>query len=128
MEAVQRVKRKEAAVVEKKNAMEEARLDIEERQKEGVEAEKECARIEKKRDKELAKGGKLKALEEELSNFVKELTKLATQAEIKEGTITDEGKKVDGLQRALEQVSICPLKSTFLLIHFACAITAAEFT
>lgn len=128
MEAVQRVKRKDAAVVEKKNALEEARLDIEERQKEGTEAEKEYARIEKKRDKELAKGGKLKALEEELSTFVKELTKLATQAEIKEGTIADEGKKVDGLHRALEEVRISLSKNHASSHHFARTITAAELT
>lgn len=77
-----------------------------ERQQEGAEAEKERTRVEKKREKEIAKGGKLKALEEELSTLVKELARFATQAEIKEGAITDERKKVEALQKNLEEVSL----------------------
>lgn len=106
MEANQRVKKKDATILSSQDSLKEARLDIEERQREGAEAEKERAHIEKKRDKELAKGGKLKALEEELNTFVKELARFSAQAEIKEGTIADETKKVEDLQKALEEVHI----------------------
>lgn len=106
MEANQRVKRREAAIVGKSGELETARSNIVERQQEGAEAEKERARVEKKRDKELAKGGKLKALEEELSTLVKELARFATQVEIKEGSVADERKKVEELQKALEDVCI----------------------
>lgn len=57
-----------------------------------------------KQDKEIAKGGKLKALEDELSTLVKELARFTTQAEIKEGAIAEERKKVEDLQKALEAV------------------------
>jgi structural maintenance of chromosome 2 len=104
MEANQRAKKKDAAIAEKKSTLEETRADIVGRQQEGAEAEKERARVEKKRDKELAKGGKLKALEDELGTLVKELARFATQAEIKEGAIADEKKKVEDLKKALEEV------------------------
>lgn len=115
-EASARVQRKDEAVRERKAAVEEARRDVEERTREGAEAEKERTRIEKKRDRELAKGGKLKALEEEANAFVKELARLGTQAEIKEGTIEDEKKKVRGLESNVSEVcsafptlEMCPL-------------------
>lgn len=103
-EANARVTRKEAAIQEKKTVLEEAQQAKEDREREGAEAEKERTRIEKRRDKELAKGGKLKALEEEVNNFLKELARMGTQAEIKEGTIADEEKKVASLQDALKEV------------------------
>ena len=89
---------------DKKAAMVDAQREVDEREREGAEAEKERGRIEKKRDKELAKGGKLKALEEELSSYVKELARLGTQVEIKEGTIADEQKKVKTLEQSLKEV------------------------
>lgn len=52
----------------------------------------------------MAKGGKLRALEDELGTLVKELARFATQAEIKEGAIADEKKKVEDLRTALEEV------------------------
>lgn len=104
MEATHRVTKKDSAVIEKTAALEEARSDIVERQREGAEAEKERARVEKKRDRELAKGGKLKALEEELNEHVKELARFATQAEIKDGVMGEEKKRVEDLQKALEDV------------------------
>lgn len=106
MEATERVRRKEAAVQEKKAAVEDARRDIDDRTNEATEAEKEYARIAKKRDKELAKGGKLKALEEEVNSYVKELARLATQSEIKEATVEDEKKRVEGLRNSVEEVRI----------------------
>jgi len=115
VEANQRVKKKDAAVAEKKSALEESRSDIVERQQEGAEAEKERARVEKKRDKELAKGGRMKLLEDELGTLVKEFARFATQAEIKEGAIADEKKKVEDLNKALEEVRCSPLLPTQML-------------
>lgn len=114
------MKKKDAAVSDKKSALEETRSVIVERQQEGAEAEKERARVEKKRDKELAKGGKLTALEDELSTLVKELARFTTQAEIKEGAIADEKKKVEDLKKALEAVWHPPPsnKQTLIVILF----------
>jgi structural maintenance of chromosome 2 len=106
VEATQRVHKKDQAIQDKKAAVEEARQDVDNRTNEGAEAEKEYGRIEKKRDQELAKGGKLKALEEEVSTYVKELARLATQAEIKETTMKDENKKLEALRKSVEQVRL----------------------
>ncbi|KAF8308761.1 condensin complex subunit SMC2 [Clavulina sp. PMI_390] len=104
VEATRRVSKKDADIVKTTSNIEEARSAIADREAEGAEAEKERARVEKKRDKELAKGGKLKALEEQLNGLVKELTRLATQAEIKEGALGEERKRIEGLEQSVQEL------------------------
>lgn len=129
MEAIARVKKKDSAVKERKAAVEQARADVEAREGEGAEAEKERGRIEKRRDKELAKGGKLKALEEELNGFVKELARLGTQAELKEGTIKDEEKKVKGLEQASTEVRIAlPLIGSMTALTMTVVLTTLPYS
>lgn len=60
--------------------------------------EKEVVEITKKRDKELADGGKVQKLQERLKDIQKELAKLKTQQELKRSTIAEEEKRVQDLQ------------------------------
>lgn len=104
-EANSRVKKREAAVTEKKASVETIRGEKKSREEESKEAEKEKLRIEKKRDKELQKGGVLKALEEEVKNVEKELARLSTQAEIQQGVIDEDEKKVKAVEENSVKVS-----------------------
>ncbi len=101
-----RVSKKDAAIQEKKAFIRETLHRIEDKECEGAEAEKERGRIEKKRQKERAKGDKTKALEDELGASVKELARLSTQAELMEGTISEEEKKAKTFEQALVDVSL----------------------
>lgn len=71
---------------------------------ESKEAEKQKVLVEKRRDKEIEKGGKLKALEATVENGEKELARFVTQVEIKQGTIAEEEKKLVALENALKEV------------------------
>ncbi|GAA6059589.1 hypothetical protein JCM10212_005088 [Sporobolomyces blumeae] len=87
----------------------------EERKKEAVAAksrmeseigkmEKEMARIEKQRDAELAKGGKVQALEKQLNAIDMEITKLKTRAEGKGKEIKEEENKIKELERSAKEL------------------------
>ncbi|KAF7317109.1 SMC hinge domain-containing protein [Mycena chlorophos] len=78
-------------------------------------AEKEKTAVEKRRDQEQKKGGKLAKLEEAVGELDKELAKIRTQAEIKQGSIKAEEDRVEAcraeqaglessLQAKIEQV------------------------
>ncbi|GAA5922143.1 condensin subunit SMC2 [Sporobolomyces koalae] len=66
--------------------------------------EKEMHRIEKQRDAELAKGGKVQALEKQLSAIDMEITKLKTQAEGKAKEIKEEEAKIKDLERNAKEL------------------------
>ncbi|KAF8151802.1 condensin complex subunit SMC2 [Crassisporium funariophilum] len=57
-------------------------------------AEKEVVAVTKKRNAEMSKGGKLKKLQDDVSDLGKVLAKIKTQAEIKVGTIKDEETRI----------------------------------
>lgn len=69
-----------------------------------TEAEKEHASVVKKRDAEMQKGGKLGKLEAEVSELDKELTKVKTQEEIKEGSIKEEEKNIEVAEQTIREV------------------------
>ncbi|GAA5902189.1 hypothetical protein JCM5296_006624 [Sporobolomyces johnsonii] len=67
--------------------------------------EKEVKRIEKQRDEELAKGGKVQALEKQLNALDMEITKLKTQADGKAKEIKEEEAKIKELERSARELS-----------------------
>ncbi|KAF9005165.1 condensin complex subunit SMC2 [Cyathus striatus] len=71
--------------------------------KEGELAEKDLQVVTKKREDEMAKGGKLKQLQDKVDGLGKMVVKIRTQKEIKEGTIKDEQTRVDNLAFELKQ-------------------------
>ena len=71
-------------------------------------AEKNRTEVQSQRDRELKKGGKVTRMEEEAKELEKVVTKLRTQAEIKEGTIKDE--------EAARDASGCELSSARCVI------------
>lgn len=66
-------------------------------------AERQVQELIKERDRELKKGGKFKKLEEEVADLGKVLVKVKTQIDIKNGTISDEEAKIEGLESALRE-------------------------
>jgi len=67
--------------------------------------EKDLAEIEERRNKELAKGGKVQALTEAVNELERELVKVKTQLEIKEGIVADDAKRVESAKRNVKDVS-----------------------
>lgn len=55
---------------------------------------------------ELAKGGKVQALTEAVNALEKELVKTKTQLDISEGTVKDEGKRVEAAKKAVKEVRV----------------------
>jgi structural maintenance of chromosome 2 len=68
--------------------------------------EKEVEEITAKRDKEMAKGGKIQTLQDNLKELAKELAKIKTQSELKKQTIADDEKRVAELEVAAKEVRI----------------------
>ncbi|KAF8501209.1 condensin complex subunit SMC2 [Gautieria morchelliformis] len=97
-EATERVGRKEADVERKAKEVLKVQGEKEARLREGEAAERDKKEAEKRRDAELKKGGQFKQREEEVKELGKELVKLRTQAEIKQGSIDDEDTKITGLE------------------------------
>ena len=81
---------------------------IKELERQMQEAEKQKNSVEKRRDKEIEKGGRLRALEAEVESGEKELARFSTQVEIKQSSIVDEQKKVSSLEANLEEVICSP--------------------
>ncbi|KAF8147393.1 nuclear condensin complex protein [Crassisporium funariophilum] len=67
-------------------------------------AEKEVVAVTKKRNAEMSKGGKLKKLQDDVSDLGKVLAKIKTQAEIKVGTIKDEETRIGTHEGQLQDV------------------------
>ncbi|KAH9475267.1 Structural maintenance of chromosomes protein 2 [Psilocybe cubensis] len=68
-------------------------------------AEKEMAGVTKRRDAEMSKGGKLKKLQDEVTEQGKKVAKIRAQAEIKLETIKEEEKKVVTLDAQLKEAN-----------------------
>ncbi|KAF8197070.1 condensin complex subunit SMC2 [Pholiota molesta] len=67
-------------------------------------AEKDVIKVTKKRDEELSKGGKVKALQLEISELGKKLAKEKAQAEIKVDSIKQEETKIGQLEAQVQVV------------------------
>ncbi|KAG8958059.1 Structural maintenance of chromosomes protein 2 [Tulasnella sp. 419] len=98
------LKEREDTIATHQNTLQELAESREAMVKEGEEAEKQKVIVEKKRDKEIEKGGKLKALEAAVESGEKELARFVAQAEIKQGTIDEEEKRVKELEKALAKL------------------------
>lgn len=75
-------------------------------QKEIKAAEKAAEGVVAQRAAEIAKGGKLKKLQEKVDNLEKDVVKYKTQIELKEGSITQEEEKGEALGSDLKNVSL----------------------
>ncbi|KAG6868858.1 hypothetical protein C0993_008987 [Termitomyces sp. T159_Od127] len=93
----EKVARKEQEIEEKKAEIETVNQSKKKALREREAAEKDMEAVTKKRDAEIAKGGKMKKLEEEVQELAKAAYKMKTQAEIKEGTIKDEEGNINSL-------------------------------
>ncbi|KAK4052017.1 Structural maintenance of chromosomes protein 2 [Microbotryomycetes sp. JL221] len=67
--------------------------------------EKDMVDIEKRRDKELAKGGKVQKLEEQQKELAKECSKLEAQIDILGGNLKEEQTKIRELEEAVKELS-----------------------
>ncbi|GAA5853552.1 hypothetical protein JCM8547_002503 [Rhodosporidiobolus lusitaniae] len=67
--------------------------------------EQEIKEVEKARDKELAKGGKVKELEKQLNALDMEIAKLKTQAEGKEREIKEEEARIVELEKSVKDLT-----------------------
>ncbi|BGP12974.1 Structural maintenance of chromosomes protein 2 [Rhodosporidiobolus nylandii] len=67
--------------------------------------EQEVKEVEKARDKELAKGGKVKDLEKQLNALDMEIAKLKTQAEGKEREIKEEEARIVELEKSVKELT-----------------------
>ena len=67
--------------------------------------EKDVAEINKRREEEMAKGGKIGLLESEQKDLARELAKGKARVEIIESTIVEEEKKVSDLEANAKDVS-----------------------
>ncbi|KAF8621947.1 hypothetical protein AX15_007380 [Amanita polypyramis BW_CC] len=67
-------------------------------------AEKDVEDVIRKRDAEIKKGGKLKLLEEQVTELGKVIVKIRTQVELKQGTIQDEETKTTGLENEIQEL------------------------
>ncbi|GAA5892437.1 hypothetical protein JCM6882_005616 [Rhodosporidiobolus microsporus] len=67
--------------------------------------EQEIKEVEKARDKELAKGGKVKDLEKQLNALDMEIAKLKTQAEGKEREIKEEEARIVELEKSVKDLT-----------------------
>ena len=103
-EARERVVRKDADIAKKETEVTKVKKQRERFENECQAAEEECENVRVKREKEMAKGGKLKKKEEEVAELEKVMVKVQTQAEIKKGMIDEEGAKVAKLEEETKQV------------------------
>ncbi|WWC91996.1 uncharacterized protein L201_006950 [Kwoniella dendrophila CBS 6074] len=87
----------------KKKDIESAKQDVERGGRECQGMEKELEDIRRKREKEMAKGGKVSALTDAVNSLDRELVKVKTQIEITEGTLKDDVKRVDGAKKAVKE-------------------------
>ncbi|GLB42839.1 putative condensin complex subunit SMC2 [Lyophyllum shimeji] len=103
-DAQEKVARKEREVEEKRAEIEEVVKRKKKAMRECEAAEKDVEDVTRKRDEEMAKGGRVKKLQEEVQELDKATVKIKTQAEIKEGTINDEEANITTLQDELKEL------------------------
>lgn len=65
--------------------------------------EKEVGDIERRRDKELAKGGKVQVLEGQQKELARECTKLEAQVDITEGNLREEEMRIAELEGSAKE-------------------------
>ena len=75
--------------------------------------EKDVGEINKRREEEMAKGGKIGLLETEQKELARELAKSKARVEIIESTIVEEEKRVSDLEANAKDVSASPTLSLF---------------
>ncbi|KAG6836670.1 hypothetical protein H0H93_005088 [Arthromyces matolae] len=99
-------------------------------QRECEAAEKDMEAVTKQRDAEVAKGGKLKKLEEEVQELAKAAHKSKTQVDLKETTIKDEEANVNTLNDELEalQASLADKKAQVGTLSASFDNINAEYT
>lgn len=114
-EARERIAKKEADIAKKEADAAKVKKQQERFEKECQAAEEECASVRAKREKEMAKGGKLKKKEEEVAEMEKVMVKVQTQADIKRDMIAEEEAKVKKLEE--ESRHVCH-SSAFILQAF----------
>jgi structural maintenance of chromosome 2 len=116
---MRRVKEKEEEMEEKKAERKEVEAEMKRAQKEGQQAEKDMSEVVKKRDAEMKKGGKLAKLKAEADALGKDVVKVRTQAEIKQGTIEEEEQRLIETQAQIQDVrGFCRVSRPFaVFIH-----------
>ncbi|ORY22381.1 RecF/RecN/SMC [Naematelia encephala] len=89
----------------RRKEIETAKEDVERGGRECQGMEKELLEIQKRREKEMAKGGKVQALTDAVNALERELVKTKTQIEIKESSVNDDAKRVDGAKKAVKELA-----------------------
>lgn len=101
--------RKRAEVVEKKKAVEQKKSQ-QRRLEEEIEAlEERLTKLNNDRAKEMKKGGKLTALESEVSELSKEVARLETQLDMQKANITEQEKKLAETEKQVADVRLLHL-------------------
>ncbi len=104
-EAEKRVDEKEREIAEAGVQKKQIEVEMKKATKERQQAEKDHAEVVKKRDAEMKKGGRLAKLKAEAEELGKQMVKIRTQAEIKQATISEEEKSLEGIQAEITNVS-----------------------
>ncbi|KAF9039177.1 condensin complex subunit SMC2 [Panaeolus papilionaceus] len=102
-EACVRVDEKIAEIEQAEADVKQTQTEIKKAHKDSDAAEREMEAVAKKRDAELAKGGKLKKLQEEAKELGKALTKVRTHVDLKKEGINDEKTKIKTLEAQLKE-------------------------
>ncbi|WWD19905.1 hypothetical protein CI109_104374 [Kwoniella shandongensis] len=103
--AVEKADKAAESLKKKKRDIDVAKEDVARGGRECQGMEKELAEIHKKREKEMAKGGKVQGLTDAVNTLERELVKVKTQIEIKEGTLKDDVKRVDTAKSAVKELA-----------------------
>ncbi|ODO05464.1 hypothetical protein I350_04514 [Cryptococcus amylolentus CBS 6273] len=103
--AVEKAEKAADGLKRKKKDIENAKEDVTRGGRECQGMEKELAEIHKKREKEMAKGGKIQGLADAVNNLERELVKIKTQIEITEGTMKDDEKRVVSAKKNADDLS-----------------------
>ena len=108
VDANKRITKKDADIEAKQAQISKTKADKKKAIKDCDGAEKDVQAVAKRRDAEMAKGGKLKQLQDQVSDLGKKLAKLKTQHELKRGTIVDETTKYDDSKAEIAAVRLAP--------------------
>ncbi|BEI84504.1 hypothetical protein CcaverHIS002_0411080 [Cutaneotrichosporon cavernicola] len=100
---VDKLEKSGASLEQKHNDIAAAKEDITRGGEECKVMEKELQEIEASRAKEMAKGGKMQALADAVNELERELVKINTQLEIKESTVADDAKRVEGANSSVAE-------------------------
>ncbi|KAG6841176.1 hypothetical protein C0991_001101 [Blastosporella zonata] len=104
MDGHEKVTRKEQEIHDKTSEKEAVEKKMKKARREIEAAEKDVEAVTRKRDAEIAKGGKMKKLEEEVQELGKAVYKIKTQVEIKEGAIKDEETSIATRTNELQEL------------------------